>query len=210
MIFFLDQSDEIGLWESNLPLYLFPQTYHFLEFSLKCQAHSLLGQRAIVSPSGETLFTMSPETINKILQIPRNDYASPFSIEILTELYQKLSFPQTDQIFELFLPENYQLPKKNPPYHSSIFSVKGNQIIPSLCCLLGYYSDEWVDEPIMGFLSIFSTEEKDTTQFDYSQFLADNIHEYLFKFSTVGMFRYSSILVYMFLFFQADKLSFSL
>ena len=32
----LDQSDEIGLWESNLPLYLFPQIHHFPEFALKC------------------------------------------------------------------------------------------------------------------------------------------------------------------------------
>jgi hypothetical protein len=32
---FLDQSDEIGLWESNLPLYLFPQVHHFPEFALK-------------------------------------------------------------------------------------------------------------------------------------------------------------------------------
>jgi hypothetical protein len=88
--------------------------------------------------------------------------------------------------------------------------VKGNQIISSLCCLLGYYSDEWVDEPILGFLSIFSTEEKATTQFNFSQFLADNIHEKLFKFSTEGMFRYSSILAYMFIFFQEEKFSFSL
>jgi hypothetical protein len=27
---FLDESDEIGLWESNFPLYLFPQIHHFL------------------------------------------------------------------------------------------------------------------------------------------------------------------------------------
>jgi hypothetical protein len=33
---FLDQSDEIGLWESNLPLYFFSQVHHFLEFSLQC------------------------------------------------------------------------------------------------------------------------------------------------------------------------------
>jgi hypothetical protein len=160
---FMDQSDEIGLWESNLPLYMFPQTYNFPEFSLKCQAHYLPGQRAIVSSSGETLFTITPEMINQMLQIPRIDSASPFSIEILTELYHKLSFPQRAQIFELFIPENTQFPKKNPPYHSSIFSVKGNQIISSICCLLGYYSDEWVDEPILGYLSIFSTEEKATT-----------------------------------------------
>jgi hypothetical protein len=31
----LDQSDEIGLWESNLPLYLFPEVHHLPEFSLK-------------------------------------------------------------------------------------------------------------------------------------------------------------------------------
>jgi hypothetical protein len=26
--------------------------------------------------------------------------------------------------------------------------------------MLGYFSEEWVDEPILGFLSIFSIEEK--------------------------------------------------
>jgi hypothetical protein len=36
---FPDQSDEIGLWESNIPLYLFPQIHHFPKFSLKSQAH---------------------------------------------------------------------------------------------------------------------------------------------------------------------------
>ena len=86
-MFFLDQRDKIGLWESNLPMYLFPETYHFPEFALKFQAHYLPGQRAIVSLSRETLFTITPETINQILQIPINDSASSFSIEILTELY---------------------------------------------------------------------------------------------------------------------------
>jgi hypothetical protein len=36
---FLDQSDEIGLWESNLPLYLVPQIHSFPEFSLHFHAH---------------------------------------------------------------------------------------------------------------------------------------------------------------------------
>jgi hypothetical protein len=52
--------------------------------------------------------------------------------------------------------------------------------------------------------------EKSTTQFDYNKFMFDNIHEKLFKFSIEGMFRYSSILVYLFIFFQADKFPFSL
>jgi hypothetical protein len=36
------------------------------------------------------------------------------------------------------------------------------------------------------------------------------IHEKLFKFSTEGVFRYSSVLVYMFLFFKVEKFSFTL
>jgi hypothetical protein len=101
---FLDQRNEIGLRESNLPLYLFPQVHHFPEFSLKCQAHYLPDQRAIVSSSGETLFFITPEAIDQMMQIQRTKFISPFNIEVIMELYQKLSFPQRAQIFELFLP----------------------------------------------------------------------------------------------------------
>jgi hypothetical protein len=67
-----------------------------------------------------------------------------------------------------------------------------------------------VDEPILGFLSIFSTEERPTTQFDYNTFLVSIIHEHLSNFAIEGMFQYSSILAYMFTFFQADRFSFSM
>jgi hypothetical protein len=50
---------------------------------------------------------------------------------------------------------------------------------------------------------MFSAEEKDTIQFDYNTFMAENIHDQLFNFTMEGMFRYSSILAYMFTFFQA-------
>jgi hypothetical protein len=65
-----------------------------------------------------------------------------------------------------------------------------------------------VDEPILGYLSIFIAKENATIEFDYNTFLAENIHEQLFKFATEGMFQYSSILAYMFTFFQEDMLSF--
>jgi hypothetical protein len=207
---FLDQSDEIGLWESNIPLYIFPKVHHFPEFSLKCQAHYLPDQRAIVSSSGETLFFITPEAIDQMMQVPRNESTSPFNLEIIIELYHKLSFPQRAQIFEFFLPQDAQFPKSNPPYPSSLFSEKGNQVISSLYCLLGYFSNAWVDEPILGFLSIFSTEEKSTTQFDYNTFLGENIHEQFSQFATEGMFRYSFILAYMFMFFQVDRFTFSM
>ena len=144
-----------------------------------------------------------------MMQITRAESASPFNLEILTELYKKMTFPQRAQIFELFLPTSAPRPSTNPPYLSSMFSTKGNQIISSLCAL-GYYSDQWVDKPILGFLSIFSNDEKPTMQFDYSTFLADNIHEKFVNFGTEGMFKYSSIHAYMFVYFQSDKFSFSM
>jgi hypothetical protein len=123
---FLDQSDEIGLWESNLLLYLFPQIHPFPEFSLKCQAHYIPEQRVIVSSFGEILFLVTPESIDQMMQIPQADPVSPFNLEILTELYQKMTFPQRAQIFELFLPPSAQFPSTNPLYPSSMFSTKGN------------------------------------------------------------------------------------
>jgi hypothetical protein len=90
---FLDQSNEIGLWESNLPLYLFPQIHHFPEFALKCQAHYIPEQRVVISSSGDTLFIITPKDIDQMMQIPSVESASPFNLEVLTELYQKMNFP---------------------------------------------------------------------------------------------------------------------
>jgi hypothetical protein len=58
---------------------------------------------------------------------------------------------------------------------------------------------EWVCD------TIFFMEERVSIKFNFRQFLGDNIHDQLFKFPTEGMFRYSSVLVYMFLFFQSDR-----
>jgi hypothetical protein len=66
---------------------MFPQTFHSLEFFLKCQAHYITDQRAIVSSSGETLLTITHESINQMLHILIIDYANPFSIKILNDLY---------------------------------------------------------------------------------------------------------------------------
>ena len=69
--------------------------------------------------------------------------------------------------------------------------------------ILGYHSNQWVDEPILGFLSIFSTDNKPSLMFNFSQFLADNIHEKFIKFPTEHVFNYTPILIYMFLYYQA-------
>jgi hypothetical protein len=125
-----------------------------------------------------------------MMQIPHVEAASPFNLEILTELYQKMTFPQRSQIFEIFLPNSTQFPSTNPPYPSSMFSTKGNQIISSLCALLGYYSDQWVDEPILGFLSIFSNDEK-TTFAKYTDM--DEVYQRLLKVTVPSHIRWEEL-----------------
>ncbi len=43
--------------------------------------------------------------------------------------------------------------------------------------ILGYYSDEWVDEYILVFLSTLSSEEWPSINFEYGHFLSNEIHK---------------------------------
>jgi len=61
---YLDQSNEIGLWQSRLPLFIFPQSYYFPDFLLKFQASYLSSKKAIISLNGEILFTITLNNIN--------------------------------------------------------------------------------------------------------------------------------------------------
>jgi len=83
------------------------------------------------------------------------------------EFYKNLTFPHKAKIFETFLPKDAQLPKKNPPYSSSMFPEMTKQIILIVSCLLGYQSDQWPDEAIIGLLSVFTTGERPSI-FNYS------------------------------------------
>lgn len=47
------------------------------------------------------------------------------------------------------------MPKRSPPYHASIFPVKAKQVISIFSCILGYYSDQWVDEFFLLHFSLY-------------------------------------------------------
>ena len=112
-----------------------------------------------------------------MLVIPENDSLRHFSTVVLMDLYHKLTFPQRAQIFEIFLPEDVELPKKNPPLPASMFLERAKQTISLVSFMLGYQKDQWVDEHFLGYLSIFSKEHKPAFMYNYSQFLAENMHK---------------------------------
>lgn len=63
----LNQNDDIHLWESNLPRYLFPEVHPFVEIIYFCQACYIPSQRAIVTPEKQFLFTIIAESVNQML-----------------------------------------------------------------------------------------------------------------------------------------------
>lgn len=98
------------------------------------------------------------------------------------------------------------MPKRNPPYPSSDFPEANRHVTSLLSYLLGYENDHSIDESIFGFLSIFSAEFQPTFMLNYNQSLAYNIHEHIIHFTTQGVFKYSSVIIHMFLFQRGDLL----
>lgn len=84
------------------------------------------------------------------------------------------------------------------------------KITTILSYLLGYNSNQYVNEVIIGFLSIFSIDSKPIVLYNFSQFLAKAIHEQFVQFDAKDIFKYALILVYLFIYFQGDKFPFTL
>ena len=74
-----------------------------------------------------------------------------------------------------------------------------------LSFILGYFTNEHTYESILGFLSTFAPGQPPSVIFNYVEYIADNIHDHLVKFPTEGVFRYTSFLFHMLLYFQAYK-----
>lgn len=87
------------------------------------------------------------------------------------KLCKNPTFPKRAKIFKNFLLEDAQLPKKNPPYSYSMFLEMNKQAISIISCMLGYQSDQWVGETIVGFLLGFATSEKPLI-INYGEFVA--------------------------------------
>ena len=204
-MFIIQNFYNIYLWESNLPKYLFPQVYQFPKIIHLCQICYLPSQRAIVFPNQQILFTITTGSINEMLQIQPNPDEAPFSIENLIDLYLKLDLPKISQNFQTFLLEKTQVPTDNPPYSATIFYERTRQIVTMLSCILGYTTDEHVDEPILGFLSIFFPGNPPATVFNFAQLLVDKIHDQLIKLLDKRVFKYSLVLFHRFLYFQSKR-----
>jgi len=151
------------------------------------------------------MFTITAESINQMLKVQPSPTETSLSIGGLLDLYTKLDLPKIAQIFQTFIIEECHTPIKSPPYAATIFYERGRQIITMLSCILGYTTDEHVDEVVLSFLSIFSLGMPHVVIYNYALFIADRMHEKFIRLPTERVFKYSSVLFHIFLYYQSDR-----
>ena len=81
---FVDEVDEMGLWDTNLPFYIFPKTHNCPKLIKKCHSCYNPQKWAMMAPTGHILFTIDAKSIMKMMQAPVIEGTTPFSHEFLT------------------------------------------------------------------------------------------------------------------------------
>ena len=193
------------MWDSNLPKYIVPLTHSVPDFVKLCQSYYLPDQRCIVNKDRDVIFYINAESINSMLQLNPDPNAASLSIEDLTQLYLDLAFASKFKIFQNFCPKQVDIPKLNPPFDTFDFPNETRQIVSMLSFILGYNSDEFTDVVILGFLSTLSPGQSPSIVYNFSKFIVENMHYQLSRLSEEGVFRYTSYLLHLILYYQEDK-----
>ena len=71
--------------------------------------------------------------------------------------------------------------------------------------ILGCTTSEFVDEIIISIMSIYSLGQPPAIIFDYAKFIADRMHDQFMRLENERVFKYSSVLYHLFLYYQADR-----
>lgn len=79
-----------------------------------------------------------------------------------------------------------------------------------IACIFGFTTSEFVDELTLAYMSIFIPSQPPAFKFDYATFLANKMLDQFMRLENETVFKYSSILYHLFLYYQSDKFPFSL
>lgn len=119
--------------------------------------------------------------------------------------FPKLITAKLVEMFQIFIREEKHIPKDAPPYVATIFSSWGTNIVDMISSILGYTISEYINEIILAFMSIYTPGHPLSIIYDYSQFIAERMHEQFLRMSNERVFKNSSVLYHLFLYYQSHK-----
>ena len=113
---YLSKNDFYGIWESNLPMYYLPSVNVFPEIIHLCCENYEPTQRAVKTPSGTTVFHITPDSINQMLNFKPTQLLFPLTMKFLLDEGPKLSSSEIAHITQMFIKPNCQ-PTEPRPFH---------------------------------------------------------------------------------------------
>ena len=201
---FLNNCDMYGIWESNLPHYFLPSVNIFPEIIHLCAKNYEPNQRAVKSPSGSILFHITPDSINKMLNFKQTQLLFPFSMKHLLDEASRLSSSKIATISKTFMRADYQ-PTGPPPFFYVHFNEVGKLLVDMISYVLDFKKSEHVDETVLVLFSAYSLGQPPAIKDNYAKFIANKIHDQLIKLDREGVFKYSSYIYHLFMYYQSES-----
>ena len=96
-------------------------------------------------------------------------------------------------------------PQGPPPYVHAWFIETDRLILDMISFILGFKTSEFVDETILVMLSMFTPGQPPVVMYDYAKYIADRMHEQFLRMSNERVFKYSSVLYTLFLYYHAYR-----
>ena len=96
-------------------------------------------------------------------------------------------------------------PRQPPPYLHVWFNETGRLLVDMISCILGFNTSEYVDETVLVLLSMFAPGQPPAVQYDYATFIADKIHEQFMNLERERVFKYTSYIYHLLLYYQPDS-----
>ena len=96
----------------------------------------------------------------------------------------------------------------SPPYHHAWFDETGRLIIDMISYILGFRTSEIVDETVLALMFIFVPGQPPAVKYDYASFIANKINEQFINLDREGVFKYTSFIYHLLLYYHPDSFSF--
>jgi len=101
-------------------------------------------------------------------------------------------------------------PQRPPPFLHVWFNDIGKALVSMISYILGYNTNEYVDETILAMMSMFTPGKPPSVQYDYATFIANRIHEQFMNLERERVFKYTAYIYHLLIFNQPDSFPLSL
>ena len=199
-------TDVLGIWDSFLPIFKLPQVNPFPGLiHLRADSYDAT-QRVVLDPSGSVVFYITPEAIREMLQFKTEKKLVPLSLIDLIKQGAKMTDAQITKLNQLYINSDTV---QYPPIFHGYLNPLGRDLADMISPILGYNSIEYIDETVLVMMLMFSPG-KTPICYDYATYISDKMHEQLMNLSRERVFRYSSYIYHLILYYQHEKFSFAM